>query len=83
MNICYLDFLKNKVKKLTLGPGSRLSKSINGLISLAPDDLIRGDKMLVLAMSITEDLSAYYTNKFDCRVVKYIHVGLFWREDIC
>jgi hypothetical protein len=32
-------------------------------------------------MSITEYFRACYTNKSDCRVVEYIHVGLFWRED--
>jgi hypothetical protein len=38
-------------------------------------------KMLFLAMSITEYFRAYYTNKSDSRVVEYIHVGLFRRED--
>jgi hypothetical protein len=39
--------------------------------------------MIFLAMSITEYFRAYYTNKYDCRVVEYIDVGLFWREDFC
>jgi hypothetical protein len=32
-------------------------------------------------MPITKDFRAYYTNKSDCPVVEYIHVGLFWQED--
>jgi hypothetical protein len=38
-------------------------------------------KMLFLAMSITEYLRAFYTHKSDSRVVEYIHVELFLRED--
>jgi hypothetical protein len=65
---------------LTQGQGQCRAVDDQWSISTS-DNLIHVNKMLFLAMSITEDFRAYYTNKSDCRVVEYIHVGLFWRED--